>query len=44
MDDTLLSLLSHPDTPLHNGGNVVLEYLDPHLTALDRVDAYLPQT
>ena len=44
MDDTVLSLLSHPDTPLHNGGNVVLEYLEPHLTTLDQVASYLPQT
>ncbi|CAL8399605.1 unnamed protein product [Arctogadus glacialis] len=44
MDETLLSLLSHPDAPLHNGGNAVLEYLDPHLTTLDQVASYLPQT
>ncbi|CAL8312573.1 unnamed protein product [Merluccius merluccius] len=44
MDETLLSLLAHPDTPLHNGGNVVLEYLDNHLTALDDVSSYFPNT
>lgn len=45
MDLPLLSLLSDPDSPLHNGGNVVLEYLDPHVTSLDHVTSYfLPHT
>ncbi|KAG7249612.1 hypothetical protein CRUP_037388, partial [Coryphaenoides rupestris] len=36
MDASLLSLLSCPDAPLHNGGTVILEYLDPHQTGLDQ--------
>ncbi|XP_056155699.1 AN1-type zinc finger protein 1 [Lampris incognitus] len=44
MDDTLHSLLAHPETPLYNGGNVILEYLDNDSAGLDDVLAYVPQT
>uniref|UniRef100_UPI003AAB09B8 AN1-type zinc finger protein 1-like n=1 Tax=Centroberyx gerrardi TaxID=166262 RepID=UPI003AAB09B8 len=44
MDDTLLSLLAHPETPLFNGGNVILEYLDNASTGLEDVLDYVPQT
>ena len=44
MDDTLLSLLAHPETPLYNGGNVILEYLDNECTNLDDVSDYITQT
>nr|XP_023653074.1 AN1-type zinc finger protein 1 isoform X2 [Paramormyrops kingsleyae] len=43
MDDTLLSLLSHPDVPLFNGGNIILEYLDNDSTELPDFDTYLPR-
>ena len=42
MDDTLLSLLSHPETPLFNGGDVVLEYLENQSSGLD-VSDYISQ-
>ncbi|XP_063768995.1 AN1-type zinc finger protein 1 isoform X2 [Eleginops maclovinus] len=42
MDDTLVSLLSHPETPLFNGGEVVLEYLDNQSSGLD-VSDYITQ-
>ncbi|KAM3860530.1 AN1-type zinc finger protein 1 [Diretmus argenteus] len=44
MDDTLLSLLAHPETPLYNGGNVILEYLDNDDRGLEDVLDYVPQT
>nr|XP_020442064.1 AN1-type zinc finger protein 1 [Monopterus albus] len=44
MDDTLLSLLAHPQTPLYNGGNVILEYLESECTALEDVSDYITQT
>lgn len=44
MDDTLLSLLAHPDTPLYNGGNVILEYLDNESTGLNDVSDYVTVT
>uniref|UniRef100_A0A3P9NRN2 Zinc finger, AN1-type domain 1 n=1 Tax=Poecilia reticulata TaxID=8081 RepID=A0A3P9NRN2_POERE len=44
MDDSLLSLLAHPDAPLHNGGNVILEYLDNECTGLEDVSDYIAQT
>ncbi|KAM4606754.1 AN1-type zinc finger protein 1 isoform 2-T2 [Polymixia lowei] len=44
MDDTLLSLLAHPEMSLYNGGNIILEYLDNESTGLEDVFAYVPQT
>ncbi|KAF7213435.1 AN1-type zinc finger protein 1 [Nothobranchius furzeri] len=44
MDDTLLSLLSHTESPLHNGGNVILEYLDNESSGLEDVSDYFTQT
>lgn len=44
MDDTLLSLLAQPETPLYNGGNVILEYLENESTGLDDVSDYIAQT
>lgn len=44
MDDTLLSLLAHPETPLYNGGNVILEYLDNECTGLENVSDYITKT
>ncbi|KAM4543991.1 AN1-type zinc finger protein 1 [Fundulus diaphanus] len=44
MDDSLLSLLAHPEAPLHNGGNVILEYLDNECTGLQDVSDYITQT
>ncbi|KAG9348018.1 hypothetical protein JZ751_004037 [Albula glossodonta] len=44
MDDTLLSWLSHSECPLHNGGNVILEYLDNDCTELEDASIYLPQS
>lgn len=44
MDDILLSLLTHPDTPIYNGGNVILEYLDNECTGLEDVSDYITQT
>ncbi|XP_031440141.1 AN1-type zinc finger protein 1 [Clupea harengus] len=41
MDVPLLSLLDHPELPLHNGGNIILEYLDNGDTGLDDVRAYI---
>ncbi|XP_030625065.1 AN1-type zinc finger protein 1 isoform X2 [Chanos chanos] len=42
MDACLQSLLSLQDSPLHNGGNVILEYLDNDSTGLEDVSAYIP--
>ncbi|KAM3593318.1 uncharacterized protein V6R79_010247 [Siganus canaliculatus] len=44
MDDTLVSLLAHPETPLYNGGNVILEYLDNECLVLEDVSEYIAQT
>ncbi|XP_037550272.1 AN1-type zinc finger protein 1 [Nematolebias whitei] len=44
MDDTLLSLLAHPETPLHNGGNMILEYLDNESPGLEDVSDYITST
>ena len=44
MDDTLLSLLAQLETPLYNGGNVILEYLENESTGLDDVSDYIAQT
>lgn len=44
MDDTLLSLLAHPETPLYNGGNMILEYLDNECIGLENVSDYITQT
>lgn len=44
MDVTLLSLLAHPEAPLYNGGNVILEYLDNGCTGLEDVSEYITQT
>ncbi|XP_028288881.1 AN1-type zinc finger protein 1 [Parambassis ranga] len=44
MDDTLISLLEHSETPLYNGGNVILEYLDNECTCLEDVSEYITQT
>lgn len=41
MDASLQSLLSKTDCPLHNGGNVILEYLDNESSGLDDVTAYI---
>uniref|UniRef100_A0A3P8ZK18 AN1-type domain-containing protein n=1 Tax=Esox lucius TaxID=8010 RepID=A0A3P8ZK18_ESOLU len=41
MDDTLLSLLAHPESPLYNGGNVILEYLDNDCSGLEDTSAYI---
>ncbi|KAF6737666.1 AN1-type zinc finger protein 1 [Oryzias melastigma] len=41
MDDTLILLLSHPDTPIYNGGNVILEYLDNESTGLKDISDYI---
>lgn len=42
MDDTLLSLLAHPDSPLYNGGMAILEYLDNECTGVHNVSDYIP--
>ncbi|KPP74627.1 zinc finger, AN1-type domain 1-like, partial [Scleropages formosus] len=44
MDDALLSWLSHPERPLHNGGNVILEYLENDCAQLPDTSAYLSQS
>lgn len=41
MDDTLISLLAHRDTPLYNGGMVILEYLDNECTGVHNVTDYI---
>uniref|UniRef100_H3CJZ4 Zinc finger, AN1-type domain 1 n=1 Tax=Tetraodon nigroviridis TaxID=99883 RepID=H3CJZ4_TETNG len=41
MDDTLLSILAHPEAPLYNGGDVILEYLDNECTGLENVAEYI---
>ncbi|XP_016333243.1 AN1-type zinc finger protein 1-like [Sinocyclocheilus anshuiensis] len=41
MDASLQSLLSHTDCPLHNGDNVILEYLDNKSSGLDDVTDYI---
>ncbi|KAM8881690.1 AN1-type zinc finger protein 1 [Synchiropus picturatus] len=43
MDDTLLSLLACAESPLFNGGNVILEYLDNENTCLEDVTQYIQQ-
>ncbi|KAI7792415.1 AN1-type zinc finger protein 1 isoform X1 [Triplophysa rosa] len=42
MDACLQSLLSHAEHPLHNGGNVILEYLDNESSRLDDITDYIP--
>ncbi|XP_026860160.2 AN1-type zinc finger protein 1 isoform X1 [Electrophorus electricus] len=42
MDASLQSLLSLPDLPLYNGGNVILEYLDSESSGVEDVAAYIP--
>lgn len=44
MDDTLLSLLADAESPLYNGGSVILEYLDNDSTGLQDVCDYVPQS
>ncbi|XP_051538293.1 AN1-type zinc finger protein 1 isoform X2 [Myxocyprinus asiaticus] len=44
MDVSLQSLLSHAECPLHNGGNVILEYLENESTGLDDVTVYIPSS
>lgn len=44
MDDTLLSILAHPEAPLYNGGYVILEYLDNECTGLEDVAEYIIQS
>lgn len=44
MDTSLQSLLSQTDCPLHNGGNIILEYLDNESSGLDDVTAYIPSS
>ncbi|XP_028290428.1 AN1-type zinc finger protein 1 [Gouania willdenowi] len=44
MDDTLLSLLALSESPLYNGGNVILEYLDNDCTGLEDVSDYVEQS
>ncbi|KAM9333792.1 AN1-type zinc finger protein 1 isoform 2-T2 [Pholidichthys leucotaenia] len=44
MDDTLVSLLAHPESPLYNGGNLILEYLDNECTGLEDVTEYITHT
>ncbi|XP_056869647.1 AN1-type zinc finger protein 1 [Takifugu flavidus] len=41
MDDNLLSILAHPEAPLYNGGNVILEYLDNECAGLEDVSEYI---
>ncbi|XP_037136231.1 AN1-type zinc finger protein 1 isoform X2 [Syngnathus acus] len=41
MDDSLHTLLSSPEDPLHNGGNVILEYLDNKSTGVEDVSNYV---
>ncbi len=41
MDASLQSLLSNTDCPLHNGGNIILEYLNNESSGLDDVTAYI---
>ncbi|XP_061821763.1 AN1-type zinc finger protein 1 isoform X1 [Nerophis lumbriciformis] len=40
-DDSLHSLLTSPEDPLHNGGNVILEYLDNDSSGLEDVCQYI---
>ncbi|XP_035474843.1 AN1-type zinc finger protein 1 isoform X1 [Scophthalmus maximus] len=44
MDDTLLTLLAHLETPLYNGGNLILEYLDNECRSLGDVSDYITRT
>ncbi|KAL4635268.1 AN1-type zinc finger protein 1 [Arapaima gigas] len=44
MDDSLLSWLSHPQSPLYNGGDIILEYLDNECSVLQDVGEYLAQS
>ncbi|XP_051910920.1 AN1-type zinc finger protein 1 [Hippocampus zosterae] len=41
MDDSLHTLLTSPEDPLHNGGNVILEYLDNDSTGVEDVSNYI---
>ncbi|XP_061521891.1 AN1-type zinc finger protein 1 isoform X2 [Phycodurus eques] len=41
MDESLHALLTSPEDPLHNGGNVILEYLDNHSTGVEDVCNYI---
>ncbi|XP_072514595.1 AN1-type zinc finger protein 1 [Salminus brasiliensis] len=44
MDASLQSLLSLPDSPLYNGGNVILEYLDNESIGVEDITAYIPSS
>ncbi|XP_007258651.3 AN1-type zinc finger protein 1 [Astyanax mexicanus] len=44
MDASLQSLLSLPHSPLYNGGNVILEYLDNESPGVEDVTAYFPSS
>ncbi|KAL6097711.1 zfand1 [Pungitius sinensis] len=44
MDDVLLSLLAHQVSPLYNGGDVIIEYLDNEDSGLENVTDYIRQT
>ncbi|XP_030071833.1 AN1-type zinc finger protein 1 isoform X2 [Microcaecilia unicolor] len=41
LDHTLESWVSSAESPLYNGGNIILEYLDNDCTALTDISAYL---
>ncbi|CAL9698120.1 unnamed protein product [Knipowitschia caucasica] len=41
MEDTIQSLLALPETPLYNGGNLILEYLENDHTSLTDVSEYI---
>lgn len=41
MDACLQALLSLSDSPLYNGGNVILEYLDNESSGVEDVTAYI---
>ncbi|XP_077592534.1 AN1-type zinc finger protein 1 [Stigmatopora nigra] len=41
MDESLDSLMTGAEDPLHNGGNVILEYLDNDGTGVDDVTSYI---
>lgn len=44
MDVCLQSLLSLSDSPLYNGGKVILEYLDNESSGVEDVTAYIPSS
>lgn len=44
MDDTLQALLALSETPLYNGGNVILEYLENDCPGLNDVSDYIKPT